>query len=526
MIRVVLFLVVVGLLALAGAWFADRPGEVAITWLGLQIETSVMVAVAAMAAIAVLAVILWSLIRAVLSSPRRIARALAERRRRRGHLALSRGLIAIGAGDVGTARKFSGEAHRLAPQEPLALLLSAQTAQLSGDRDAAERAFRVMAERPDTKLLGLRGLYVEAQRRADAVSAREHAEEAARAAPGLPWAGQAVLEFQCASADWAGALKTLDARMRGKVIDKATYQRQRAVLLTAQGLELAEARPAEARALAVEAVRLAPDLTPAVALTAHLLIENGDTRKAARILEAAWRLQPHPDLSDAYANLKSGDSALERLKRVRNLVRTRPEHVEASFAVARAALDAQEFAATRAALAPLLVAPTRRVAMMMAELEELQHGDEGRAREWMGRALRAPRDPAWTADGFVSDHWMPVSPVTGRLDAFQWRVPVEEIADQSRVIEEREIALPPKAALADDREAANGAPESAPAAPVAVTPAPAADRSPVTAPSPAPPPRRVEAVIPLVHTPDDPGPDAEPPPPTGNGRRGRLSFFR
>ena len=522
MIRVVLFLVIVGLLALGVAWFADRPGEVAITWLGLQIETSVMIAVAGIAAVAVLAVILWSLIRALMRSPRRIAHVLRERRRQRGHLALSRGLIAIGSGDLGAARRFSSEADRIVPHEPLALLLSAQTAQLSGDREGAERAFLAMAARPDTKLLGLRGLYVEAQRRADAVSAREHAEEAARAAPGLPWAGQAVLEFQCTSADWAGALKTLEANMRGRVIDKAAYRRQRAVLLTAQASELAETHAAEARALAVEAARLAPDLTPAAALAARLLVDNGDTRKAARILDGAWRAQPHPDLSDAYANLKSGDSALERLKRVRNLVRARPEHVEASFAVARAALDAQEFAAVRGALAPLMAAPTRRVAMLMAELEELQHGDEGRAREWMGRALRAPRDPAWTADGFVSDHWMPVSPVTGRLDAFQWRVPVEEIADQSRVIEEREIAVARSAAIADDRLAPTPAPESAPVTPVAVTPPPAAASSP----APQPPPR-VEPVIPLVHTPDDPGPDAEAPPAAaGNGRRGFRSLFR
>ncbi len=34
MIRVVIYLVIVGLLALAAAWLADRPGEVAITWQG------------------------------------------------------------------------------------------------------------------------------------------------------------------------------------------------------------------------------------------------------------------------------------------------------------------------------------------------------------------------------------------------------------------------------------------------------------------------------------------------------------
>ena len=65
----------------------------------------------------------------------------------------------------------------------------------------------------------------------------------------------------------------------------------------------------------------------------------------------------------------------------------------------------------------------------MAEIEQRESGDEGRAREWMARALHAPRDPAWTADGFVSDRWMPVSPVSGRLDAFQWKVPLAELGD-------------------------------------------------------------------------------------------------
>ena len=49
---------------------------------------------------------------------------------------------------------------------------------------------------------------------------------------------------------------------------------------------------------------------------------------------------------------------------------------------------------------------------------------------WLARASRAPRDPLWIADGVMSDHWAPVSPVSGRLDAFMWTVPVEAIADR------------------------------------------------------------------------------------------------
>lgn len=65
---------------------------------------------------------------------------------------------------------------------------------------------------------------------------------------------------------------------------------------------------------------------------------------------------------------------------------------------------------------------------MMAEIEEGQSGDQGKAREWVNCAVRAQRDPVWTADGITADEWEPVSPVTGKLDAFEWRVPTSAVA--------------------------------------------------------------------------------------------------
>ena len=106
------------------------------------------------------------------------------------------------------------------------------------------------------------------------------------------------------------------------------------------------------------------------------------------------------------------------------------------LAIARAAIDASEFARAREVLAPYVNEPTQRVALLMAELERTEHGDGGRARAWTLRAVRARHDPAWTADGYVSDRWRPVSPVTGRLDAFQWQTPVASLpSDKGTTIE-------------------------------------------------------------------------------------------
>jgi HemY protein len=502
MIRVVLFLVAVAVIAAGFAWIADRPGDVAITWMGYRIETSLMVAALVIVALVVAAVFVWSVLRGVLRSPEQVSLFFRHRRAMKGYLAISRGLVAIGAGDLKLARKSASEAARLSPGDPLTLLLTAQSAQMAGDRGGAERAFRAMAARDDTELLGLRGLYVEARRRDDPHAARLVAEQAAKADPSLAWAGQAVLDDRCAAADWAGALEALE-RMKG-ALDKADYRRKRAVLLAARAIALEDIDRDASRAAVLEAVKLAPDLVPAAALAGRRLAEADEQRKARRILDKAWTLNPHPDIADAYANLRLGDSARERLARMQKLADKVPGQLEGGLAVARAALDAREFATARTALAPYLPAPTRRVAELMAAIEETEHGDAGRVREWMSRAMHAAGDPVWTADGVVSDQWRPVSP-NGRLDGYHWRVPLAEIGIVRPVIEIEAPPLPPvePVALAPPEPEAQPAPES--------------EAKPETVPEPAPAPhpakvaakaRPADPVIPLVHAPDDPGPDS------------------
>ena len=98
------------------------------------------------------------------------------------------------------------------------------------------------------------------------------------------------------------------------------------------------------------------------------------------------------------------------------------------MAIAHAALAAGELKEAReAAEAVLRTAPRESAYLLLADIEEAQTGDQGRVRQWLSRAVKAPRDPAWTADGYVSERWAPASPVTGRLNAFEWKVPVEQL---------------------------------------------------------------------------------------------------
>lgn len=538
MLRIVLFLVIIALAAAGAAWVADQPGEVVLSWNDWKASMTLPVFALVIGAGVVAVMLAWAIILGVVRAPGWMKRGRSSRRSARARNAITQGLLAVGHGDSSTARLHANAARRHAPHDPLALLLQAQSAQLEGDREGARRAFLAMAARKDTKSLGMRGLYIEAQRADDPYAALAIAEEALRVQPNCAWASQAVLGFRCARSDWTGALEILERNLSAGLIDKKAFRRQRAVLLTARAIDLEESDESLARDSALEANKLAPTLVPAAVLAAKYLAEAHQVRRAMKVIEAAWQAQPHPDLASTYANLKPGDTATARLGRVENLVGKGPQQLESALAIARAAIDAGSFSRARTVLQPYLDMPTQRVAMLMAEIEHGDRGDTAKARAWTLRAVRALHDPVWTADGYVSDHWRPVSPVTGRLDAFQWQVPVSALPSSKAVVVDDKFhdaliassageTLPASTtseAVTVTVEAAPEAPIVAPKEPTAVVEEPAkSDKPAKTTEAPAeavaPPAasssplfhRRKEAapVIPIVRAPDDPGVDED-----------------
>ncbi len=502
MIRLLLFLAALALAAYGLTWLAENPGQVALTWRGVEYDVSLMVALGVVAGLAILLSLAWGIIRFVVRLPSLVSLAAKARRREKGFAALSRGMVAVGSGDARAASRHAAEARKALGDEPLAKLLRAQAAQLAGDRAGAAAAFREMLDHPQTHALGLRGLHIEARRSGDHEAALQYAMRAHRHAA-LPWAGQAVLDDRAAHGDWAGALAIVESNAAAKLIDKPTANRWRAVLKTAMAQQLAEGDAKAALALAQEACALAPGLVPAAALCGRLTAVHGDYRRAAKIIEAAYRQTPHPDLAAVYLRLRPGDSAADRLSRARALARLAPFDSESQIAVGRAALEARDLAAARAALAPLLAPgaphgrPSARVCLLMADVEEAA-GAEGATREWLARAARAPRDRAWVAAGVISDRWAPVSP-SGALDAFVWRTPEERLSAPEPPVAPAPTPVEPPALVASSPIESAKPP----------TPTPAAAPEGVAAPKPEPP-RGAATIVLLPSTaPDDPGPHDE-----------------
>lgn len=406
-------------------WLADRPGQVTVTWLGREIQTSVVAAVGFVLLALFVLLFVWNVLRRIFHSPAATRQFFRNRQSRKGYEALSRGIIAAGAGDGISAERHAAQALKTLKNEPLAAVLAAQSAQLRGNHTELRRIFEEMAGKPETEALGLRGLFNEARQSGDIPAAQGFAERALRGNPRLSWASGAVLQLQSLRKDWQEALSTVRQQAKAGLLPAADAKRMQAALLTAQSLEQEDGEPKKALDLALKAHDLDMSLVPAATVAARLFVREGATRKAQRVLQETWALSPHPDLAEVMAHLKPGDSPEQRYERVASMIGRAPATLEGDVALARAAVAAKRWEAARKLLAAHVEAqPQARVCALMADIEE-GAGDKGRAREWMARALHAPRDPMWMSDGVAVPAWQPASPTSGELVPCIWKAPYD-----------------------------------------------------------------------------------------------------
>lgn len=429
MIRLVSWIVASLVLSAGMAWLISLPGTLTLELLGLRLQPRLGVAAFALIAAIALVIFVWGILRRLFAAPYHLARRARERRKDQGFIALSDGFIALQAGDAGRARLLAREARANLPANAAAQLLEARADLALGDMHAAREHYRALIGNRKTALAALSGLYDQARAQGRAEAALTFAHKAVEIAPHTPWANQAVFDDLTRTGRWDEALALVSAEPAVSREEKMRKRRRQAVVETARAKLAEPTAPNAALEHALAALKLVPDFVPAALIAARIYANRGDSRKAMSLLRRVWRATAHPDIATLYANAVPGASAQDRLKRIRELVDTPPQNRSGAMVLARAAIDAYDWPLAREALAGALEAnPSQQACLLMAEIEEGENADQGKAREWLNRAVRAPRDPVWTADGITAEEWEPLSPVTGRLDAFEWKVPVSAVA--------------------------------------------------------------------------------------------------
>ena len=430
MIKVLIRLSLVLILSSLIAWLVDVPGKIIIDWQDMRIETSIAIAVAGLSIGFILIQIALKIIHLIGAMPKSTKTFLSNRREKLGYQAVAKGFVALGSGDLSLAGRYLQQSKKTIPSETLTQLLELQVSQSLHNDDKTAEILAKLSVHPKTALLGLAGLHREAVQQGNFEAAGNFANQALRSNPSLQWASDSLIKIRAGSGDWDEVLSLLDNQQKFHIHDSLNIKKRKAVALTAKAIVAGAGNPSLAFELAKRALSMDSALIPAATQLCQSCQQLGKWQKAQRYVEKCFSLSPHAGLAEAYARLQLSASPQERLRRVQHLRKITDGGVEGAFAEAKMALAAREFDHAIEVLKDYESPLQARIAGLYAAIFEAQD-QPGKSREWLARALTANRDPQWTADTYVSDNWLPLSPVTGEIGAFEWKVPISQLGEIS-----------------------------------------------------------------------------------------------
>ncbi|WP_299372482.1 heme biosynthesis HemY N-terminal domain-containing protein [uncultured Tateyamaria sp.] len=440
LVKIIVFVVAVAALALGAGYLLEADGGVQVVVAGDEYNFGPFESVVALI---VLVLVIWiglkllGLLVAVWKflngDETALSRYFDRNRARKGFDALAEGMMALASGEGRVALAKAEKADKYLNRPELTNLLTAQAAELAGDRRKAEETYRKLVENDATRFVGVRGIMKQKLADGDTDTALKLAEKAFALKPKHEETQDVLLKLQADKEDWAGARQTLSAKLKHGALPRDVHRRRDAVLALSEAKQvMAEDETIEARETAIEANRLSPDLIPAAVMAANSYIEQGQKKYATRVLKKAWEARPHPDLAAAFAAIEPDETASERLKRFAQLTRSHQDDPETKMLLAELNIAAEDFPAARRALGDLVETdPTTRSVTLMAAIEKGQGASDAVIQGWLARALSAPRGPQWVCDNCQNIHgeWGPTCSNCGAFDTLEWkRPPANEIA--------------------------------------------------------------------------------------------------
>ncbi len=426
MIRIALIIAILGCLSLTATWLAGNPGNVSITWLGYEIETSFAFLIFAITTAVVTGLIIYHLLFALLRTPKNISRNRAMRHQQEGLRVLTEAIAAITVSEYDMAQRLTRRAEKLLDAPPITLLLSAQLSQLKGDDGKAKEYLEEMLKNPETEYLAMRGLIENARRHNDYFLALAHAERAYASRPGNKWVLMTLIDLYSYLGRWQEAQMTVERSLKKRHFTRDEARRYSAIIHFEQGKRLLkEGDENSALQFFAQAHAKYVGFIPVALTYATLKADYASKEEAAKIIRETWRMAPHPALAEKYISLFSSEKEDQFIKRVEKLVKFNPSHKESRLAVAAGAIQASRWQQAREQLALVLSEEENaRACKLMAEIEQKESGNVTNAAQWLIRATNAAPEPGWSCSncGHISQQWDIHCDSCGSFDTISWKI--------------------------------------------------------------------------------------------------------
>lgn len=436
MIKTIWFFIKIAIIAGAGVWLATREGQVFLSFMGYDITIQSGLFFLLLFIICITFLLLYRVVRALLSTPRVIAKYQEQDKQKKSYYALTQGLVAVAAGDAKKATEYARKSQDVMPeQSALLLLLKAQAARLDGEEVLAENYFKELSQDKEARFLGLRGLLMNALTEKDYSAALDYARQANKSYPNQGWLLKMLYHLEIKNRHWQCAVEVGKKAVKAGGLENAQALSDRIALhLMHSDYELDQDNSAMALKELELAYKLDPYFIPTVTRLVRSYLSQNKKRKAVSLTQKTWKENPHPDLAMIWEEMaplkgKKNNANAKRLKWFEDLVALNTDSYDGQVMAANAAMNLGYWGEAKAYLNQAeKIYPSASLYRLMAVTEQNSGDNDAIIHAYMEKASEALPDKSWycVQTSLIYQEWSPLAMPHEGFNTIVWGVPGEQ----------------------------------------------------------------------------------------------------
>ena len=412
---------------------ARLPGEMTLGFFDYTVTIATGVFLLLVGLLSLCVYILIKALRSLFLIPRKIVARHEETRHQKGFSALTRGLVAVAAGDSKKASLYAKRAQSMLPnnQIGLQLLLEAQAAKMRGEDGLAQNRFEALMSDKDAAFLGIRGLLKSAIDNNNHLLALDYAEKAAKLHPEQTWVLQTLYYLQVQNKLWGDVLETGKKALKISALERDKVESdQIAIHLMRYDYEVKQGNPSKALNDLKKAYKIDSSFAPTIVRYVGYHLAQKKKRQAINLIKKSWKESPHTDIALLWESLAPKGNQSKVLAWYHQLIDLNSDSVESYIVHARASIDLELWGEAKSSLVNAeRIKPSARIYHLLAIVEQNSTHNDNAIHELMEKASDAMPDKAWVCSqtGIIYEEWTPIAAPHGSFNTVVWQYPGQDL---------------------------------------------------------------------------------------------------